>query len=146
LNTGWARRFVERFAKARVVKTSSINGFLLMYFIASLKPTRRRSLRYASEEKFLSEWLNTILSVAATDTALATEIATTRTLVKGYSDTHERGLRNYNTLMQMLPRIVETPDPAAALAGLRKAALADDTGAALNLAIKDIRPLPQAAE
>ena len=49
-------------------------------------------------------------------------------------------------LMQMLPRIMETPDPAATLAALRKAALADDTGAALNLAIKDLRPLPQAAE
>jgi hypothetical protein len=29
---------------------------------------------------------------------------------------------------------------------LRKAALADDTGAALNGAIKEMRPLPQAAE
>jgi len=43
-------------------------------------------------------------------------------------------------------RIMETPDTAAALAALRKAALADDTGAALNVAVRDIRPLPQAAE
>jgi hypothetical protein len=41
---------------------------------------------------------------------------------------------------------MEMPDPAATLAGLRKAALADDTDAALNLAIRDLRPLPQAAE
>jgi hypothetical protein len=41
---------------------------------------------------------------------------------------------------------METPDPAAALTALRKAALADDTGVALNVAIRDIRPLPQAAE
>ena len=66
--------------------------------------------------------------------------------MKGYSDTHERGRENYDMLMQMLPRIMETPDPAAMLASLRKAALADDTGAALSLAIKDMRPLPQAAE
>ncbi len=66
--------------------------------------------------------------------------------MKGYSDTHERGRRNYDTLMQMLPQIMETPDPAATLARLRKAALADDTGAALTAAIKDVRPLPQAAE
>ena len=124
----------------RVVKTSSIRGFLLLYFIASLKPTRRRSLRFANEQAFLREWLRTIETVAATNYALATEIATTRTLVKGYSDTHERGRRNYDTLMRMLPLIMETPDPAAALAALRKAALADDTGAALNVAIKDIAP------
>jgi indolepyruvate ferredoxin oxidoreductase beta subunit len=147
LNTGSARRFVERFTKSgRVVKTSTIRGFLLMYFIASLKPTRRRSLRFANEQKFLTEWLRTIQSVAASNVALATEIAMTRTLVKGYSDTHERGRRNYDVLMQMLPRIQDTPDPAATLRALRKAALADDTGAALSVAIRDIRPLPQAAE
>jgi indolepyruvate ferredoxin oxidoreductase beta subunit len=67
-------------------------------------------------------------------------------LVKGYSDTHERGRRRYDMLMQMLPRIMETPDPVATLAVLRKAALADDTDAALTLAIKDLRPLSQAAE
>jgi indolepyruvate ferredoxin oxidoreductase beta subunit len=69
-----------------------------------------------------------------------------RTLVKGYSDTHERGRARYDTLMQMLPQIMETPDAAATLARLRKAALADDTGTALSAAIKDLRPLPQAAE
>jgi len=146
LNTGWARSFVQRFTKSRVVKTSSIGGFLMLYFIASLKPTRRRSLRYDNEQAFLREWLQTIQNVAPTNYALATEIATTRTLVKGYSDTHERGRQRYDTLMQMLPRIMETPDPAASLAALRKAALADATGAALNVAIRDIRPLPQAAE
>jgi indolepyruvate ferredoxin oxidoreductase beta subunit len=111
-----------------------------------LKPTRRRSLRFANEQAFLREWLQTVQTVAVTNYAPATEIATTRTLVKGYSDTHERGRQRYDTLMQMLPRITETPDPAAALAALRKAALADDTGAALNIAISNIRPLPQAAE
>jgi indolepyruvate ferredoxin oxidoreductase beta subunit len=147
LNSGWPRRLVERHTKAgRVVKTSTIHGFLLMYVIAALKPTRRRSLRFANEQKFLMEWLRTIQSVAASNVALATEIAMTRTLVKGYSDTHERGRRNYDMLMQMLPRIQDTPDPAATLRALRKAALADDTGAALNVAIRDVRPLPQAAE
>jgi indolepyruvate ferredoxin oxidoreductase, beta subunit len=147
LNTGWARRFVERFTtKGRVVKTSTIRGFLMLYFVASLKGMRRRSLRFQHEQKFLSDWLATILRTAASDTALATEIAMTRTLVKGYSDTHERGRARYETLMQMLPRIQETSDPAATLAKLRKAALADDTGAALDAALKELRPLAQAAE
>ena len=94
----------------------------------------------------MDEWLRTIETVAATNTALATEIATTRTLVKGYSDTHERGKARYETLMQMLPQIMETADPAATLARLRKAALTDDTGAALTAAIKELRPISQAAE
>jgi indolepyruvate ferredoxin oxidoreductase beta subunit len=147
LNSGWARPLLERFTRSgRVVKTSTIGGFLLLYFIASLKPARRKSLRFAVEQKFLQEWLHTILIVASTNRALATEIATTRTLVKGYSDTHERGRRHFDMLMQLLPQIMETAEPAATLARLRKAALADDTGAALSAAIKDIRPLSQAAE
>jgi indolepyruvate ferredoxin oxidoreductase beta subunit len=147
LSTPWARRLVERFTtKGRVVKTSSIRGFLQLYLVAALKPTRRRSLRFSVEQKFLGEWLRTIETVAATNYALATEIATTRTLVKGYSDTHERGRGRYETLMQMLPQILETANPAATLARLRKAALSDDTGAALTSAIKELRPLSQAAE
>ena len=54
--------------------------------------------------------------------------------------------QDYDMLMRMLPQIMETANAAATLAGLRKAALADDTGAALNIAIKDLRPLSQAAE
>jgi indolepyruvate ferredoxin oxidoreductase, beta subunit len=147
LNTGWARRFVERFTtKGRVVKTSTVRGFLMLYFVASLKGMRRRSLRFQNEHKFLNDWLATILRTAATDYALAVEIAMTRTLVKGYSDTHERGRARYETIVQMLPQIAAGPAPAATLAKLRKAALADDTGAALDGAIKELRPLAQAAE
>jgi indolepyruvate ferredoxin oxidoreductase beta subunit len=147
LRSGWPRRLVERFTKkGKVLKTSSIRGFLQLYFVASLKPTRRRSLRFAAEHAFLTDWLKKILDTAPANYALATEIALTRTLVKGYSDTHERGRERYDTIMQMLPRIMEMPDAAATLAKLRKAALADDTGAALNTAIKDMRPLAQAAE
>jgi indolepyruvate ferredoxin oxidoreductase, beta subunit len=147
LAAGWARRFLERFTrKGMVLKTSTIRGFLMLYLVASLKGTRRRSLRFANEQAFLQAWLRTIQSIAATHYALAAEIATTRTLVKGYSDTHERGRARYDLLMQMLPQIMETADPAATLARLRKAALADDTGVALSVAIKDVRPLPQAAE
>jgi indolepyruvate ferredoxin oxidoreductase beta subunit len=142
-----ARRFVERFTRSgRVLKTSSIRGFLMLYFVAALKPTRRRTLRFAAEQTFLRDWLHTILIVASTNYRLAVEIALARTLVKGYSDTHERGRQRYDLLIQMLPQIMDTFDPATTMAQLRKAALADDTGAALSAAIKEMRPLSQAAE
>jgi len=147
LSSGLPRRLMERFTKkGMVLKTTTVRGFLMLYVLAALKPTRRRSLRFQAEQAFLDGWLRKILDIAPGNYALATEIALTRTLVKGYSDTHERGRERYDTLMQMLPRLMELPDPAAALAKLRKAALADDTGAALGVAIKEIRPLQQAAE
>ena len=147
LDTPWARRLAERFTKSgRVLKTSTIPGFLMLYAVAALKPTRRRSLRFKAEQSFLENWLREVLNVASRDYQLAVEIALTRTLVKGYSDTHERGRARYDLLMQLLPKIMETPDAAKTLAGLRKTALADDTGAALSHAIRQIRPLSQAAE
>ena len=143
----WARRLVERFTrKGMVLKTSTVRGFLKLYFLASLKPSRPRSLRFQAEQAFLKDWLATILAMAPRHYALAVEIALTRTLVKGYSDTHERGRQRYEALMQMLPQIAHLPDAAATLAKLRKAALADDTGAALTEAIKQTQPLQQAAE
>jgi indolepyruvate ferredoxin oxidoreductase, beta subunit len=147
LASGWPRRLLERFTKKGVVlRTSTIRGFLMLYFVAALKSTRRRSLRFQTEQAFLEDWLRKLLSVAPGNCALAVEIALTRTLVKGYSDTHERGKQRYDLLMQILPQIMEMPDAAAALAKLRNAALADDTGASLNGVIKEMRPLPQAAE
>ncbi len=147
LASGWPRRLVERFAaKGMVLKTSTIRGFLMLYMVAALKPTRRRSLRFANEQTFLKDWLSRIVAIASANYPLAVEIALTRTLVKGYSDTHERGRARYDTLMQMLPQIAMAPDPAAAMAKLRKAALADDTGEALTAALRALQPLQQAAE
>ena len=52
-------------------------------------------------------------------------------LVKGYSDTHERGLRNYDTLMAAFQRAGTRMAPAT-LRELRDAALADEYGKQLK--------------
>lgn len=136
LNTGWVRRVVDRLTrKGRVVKTSSLRGFLLLYLVASFKPLRPRSLRYGVEQRRLEDWLATVLRFAATSYDLAVEVAAARNLVKGYGDTHERGRARFETLMGLLPALAQRPDGAALLAALHKAANADDTGAALNAAI-----------
>jgi indolepyruvate ferredoxin oxidoreductase beta subunit len=147
LDTPWARRTAERLtASGRVLKTSSIRGFLTLYAVAALKPMRRRSLRFRAEQAFLDDWLRIVHETAARDYALAAEVAECRNLVKGYGDTHERGRARFDTLIRILPHLAGRSDGAANLARLRKAANADDTGAALTAAIKELRTLPQAAE
>jgi len=147
LRTPWARRFVERFTRrGRVLKTSTIRGFLLLYVVASMKPWRRGSLRYKAEQTLLERWLDTVRRTAERSYALAVEVAECRNLVKGYGDTHERGRGRFDTLMQMLPQIAASDDPAGTLATLRKAALADESGAAFSAAIKQMPAPPQAAE
>ena len=139
LRTTWFRRLVDAMTtKGRTVKTSSLRGFLLLYLVASFKPLRKRSLRYEAENCALEGWLATIMGYAVTNYDLAIEIAAARNLVKGYGDTHERGRARFDTLMGLLPTLAQRHDGAAVLARLRKAANADDTGVALDAAIKSI--------
>jgi indolepyruvate ferredoxin oxidoreductase beta subunit len=140
LNTSWVRSLMDRMTrKGRVVKTSALRGFLLLYIVASLKPLRPHSLRYGVEQEYLEDWLGIVQRTAATHYDLAVEVAATRNLVKGYGDTHERGRARFETLMAMLPTFSQRSDGAAQLAALRKAANADDTGVALDAAIEKMK-------
>jgi len=145
LRTGWVRGLIDRMTrKGRVVKTSSLRGFLLLYMVAAFKPLRARSLRYGVEQQHLVEWLSVVQGLAATNYDLAVEVAAARNLVKGYGDTHERGRARFTTLMGLLPALSQRPDGPAQLASLRKAANADDSGAALTAAIEKMKD-PQPA-
>jgi indolepyruvate ferredoxin oxidoreductase beta subunit len=147
LSTPWARGLVERFTKSgKIVTTTSVHGFLLLYLVAALKPLRPRSLRFAAEQAAIDQWLAVVRDTAATDPALAAEVAEARNLVRGYGDTHERGRARFETLVGALPQLAGLPDAAAQCAALRKAAQADESGAELARAIGGLPKLSQAAE
>ena len=140
LSTGWARALVSRFAsKGRIVQTTSLRGYLLLYFLASLRGMRRATLRFAQESSRIQAWLTQIRDMAPADYDLAVEVAACQGLVKGYSDTHARGLRNFQALMAALPAVRRMPDASARLRGLREAALADESGTRLESALREIR-------
>ncbi|MCC6777759.1 MAG: indolepyruvate oxidoreductase subunit beta family protein [Hyphomicrobiales bacterium] len=136
LRTSWARRVVDRLTRrGRIVKTSSVGGFLLLYALSSLKPLRRRSLRFADEQVAIERWLDLVADTATRDPALALEVARMRGLVRGYGDTHARGRAKYEKLAAVLPSLHGRSDAAATLSSLIKAALADEEGRALTAAI-----------
>lgn len=133
LATGWARRLIGRFTRqGRVVRTSTLPGFLLLYFVASLRLIRRRSLRFAVEHARITEWLGLIGRLASSHPALALEVARAQRLIKGYGDTHARGWRNYQRIVAALPALEAAADGAGRLQELTQAALADDRGEALE--------------
>ncbi len=126
------RRLVERLTRqGRVVETSSLHGFLLLRCVASARRWRRSTLRFQQENGLIDEWLLHINDAAAINPALAVEIAECQRLVKGYSDTHERGLRNYRTVMAAARRAGSRLAPAT-LRELCDAALADEEGRQLG--------------
>ncbi|AYQ27859.1 indolepyruvate oxidoreductase subunit beta family protein [Polaromonas sp. SP1] len=133
LATPWARASVEPFTrKGRVVQTSSIRGYLLLYAIAAMRPLRPKSLRFEIEHQRINHWLGSIVRLAPTQAALALEVARAQRLVKGYGDTHARGWGNFEKIMAKLPQLQAMPQGSAQLKALVAAALADDSGQALD--------------
>ena len=117
------------------MKTSSIRGFMLLYMVSSMKPLRSRTLRWADEQARQTDWLAKVVDFARDDYALAVEVAHLIGLVKGYGDTHERGREKYHALMALIPKLRERGNAAAELAGLRKAAMMDESGGAFKTAV-----------
>ncbi len=136
-------RLVGRFTReGRIVRTSSLGGFLTLYLLARWRRGRRSTLRYQLETGRIETWLARIQRLAAIDPALALEAARCQRLVKGYSDTHARGLKNYETLMAVVDRHAATLAPAT-LRSLRDAALADERGVKLDESLRRHALIPQ---
>ena len=73
---------------------------------------------------------------------VALELAECQRLVKGYSDTHERGLKNYGAVTDAVRRFAERPDLAAIVKRLRTAALADEEGKQLQASLNELEQRP----
>ena len=128
---GWRRRLNVGLH----VRTSSVTGFLLLWTLARLRWLRRGMYRYREEQERIEAWLDGVGEAHAASPALGIEAAKCANLVKGYGETHERGVRNFERAMGRLAECAATSDPAASLRILREAALADPDGGELDAAI-----------
>lgn len=122
------------FAHGRHVETTGLRWFIALRLAAGLRRFRRFSLRYAEEQARIEAWLDAIRSAAPHDIAFATELARNQRLIKGYGDTFDRGLANFDKVMAATAHS-SGDDAAARVRQLREAALADDSGCALDQAI-----------
>lgn len=139
LRTKWAGSMINGYTgNGRIVQTTSVRGFLTLYLISGRRERRRGSLRFHIEQAEISKWLALLADVAHQDYKLAVEIAQCPRLIKGYGDTHRRGMSNYRTLIQAVPSLRGRGDAAAVLKHLREAALADESGAKLAEALKAV--------
>ena len=123
------------FGKGRRLPTTKLRGFVPLYIIASLKFLRRSSYKYQQETARIENWLDLIREAAGYDQAFATEIAALQRLIKGYGDTHARGLANFSAITAVLDVLRRQDNPAQATRGLHDAALADENGVALRAAL-----------
>jgi indolepyruvate ferredoxin oxidoreductase beta subunit len=138
---GLRRRLEPFFARGRHVETTGLRWFLTLRGLAAMRPMRRKSLRYAVEQARIERWLALAERAAATDIAAGAEILACQALVKGYSDTFERGIANLEAVLETAERhLFGRPDAAMQIAALREAALKDEEGKALGCAIAEVAP------
>ena len=123
------------------MRSGTIHWFLMLYTLAALKPMRRRTLRHGREMEHLDRWLALAAEHVAENYDLAVEIIAARRLVKGYSDTHARGLSKFDRVIGAVPFLAQRADGADWLRRLREAALLDENGIALDGALKTVATL-----
>ena len=124
--------------RGRRVRTTTLRWFLPLYVMAGMKRFRRGTLRHANEVAHRDAWLARVREWAPRDYDLAVELVKARRLVKGYSDTHARGLSKFDRVMAAAQKLEGRPDAAEWVKRLREAALKDENGIALDGALKTV--------
>lgn len=118
------------------VQTTAIGGYLRFWLLAKLRVLRPYMHRYAQEQSAIKYWLHQIADAARFSPALAFEIADCARLIKGYGDTHKRGVANYRLINEKIirPALQQQMPPQRAIdaiASARTAALVDPEGESL---------------
>lgn len=128
----------RRFSKGRFVRSDTVFGYVLLWAMTAPRPWRRGLLRHRIEVAHRNSWFDGALLVRETDYALGVEILECRRLIKGYSDTHDRGLSKFDRVLSGLTLLEGREDAADWLRRLREAALLDEKGEALDGALRTI--------
>ena len=127
--------------RGRRLRADTLAGYLTLAFVAGLAKRRRGSLRHAREVAYREAWLRTATQALASRYELGVETLGCRRLIKGYSDTHARGQSKFDRVLGALPSLAERDDGAAWLDRLKRAALADEKGDALDGVLRTIATL-----
>ena len=124
LHSGLAARLLSGlFSSGRFVETSSIRGFMTLSLVASLRPLRRFTLRYSEEQARIGQWLDMARLAAVSAPDAAVEIVRCQRLIKGYGDTYDRGIANFDALLMAYKEMKDDPRAAGRLRVMREGML-----------------------
>ena len=143
---GW----LGRFHLGMEINSTSVSGYLRFLVLSKLRAVRPYGHRYAQEQAQIESWLGQIVGAAKRSSALALEVAECARLIKGYGDTHARGLSNYARIEDVLirPAIaggLPLDRAVDAIASARTAALVDPDGESLAKCLVDSGAIAEAA-
>ncbi len=99
---GDKRGKLEHFGFDMTVKTTSVVGFLKLWFLAKLKWWRPNSHRWQVEHANIESWLDMVSIASSINVDFAIELADLARLIKGYGSTHRRGTQNYKRIIDVI--------------------------------------------
>lgn len=137
--SGWMKLITRIFSKRLLVRTDTLKGFLLLYFLGGLRNFRRRSFRYSFEQTHINKWLSSALAYIPNDYELAVGVIRARRLIKGYADTHARGSSKYDRVLAGINLLSGRRDAFHWLQRLEESAMKDEHANNLNETLKKIR-------
>jgi indolepyruvate ferredoxin oxidoreductase beta subunit len=151
LPAGWGRRLaanrkrmamIDRWVnRGRRVETATLRGFLQLYLVSGLRRFRRKLLRHENETRHMEAWLALATRTLPRNYDVSCAVLAARRLVKGYSDTHARGLSKFDRVLSAVPLLEAREDGGQWMDRLITAALKDEAGEALDGVLKTIREL-----
>jgi indolepyruvate ferredoxin oxidoreductase beta subunit len=92
---------------AQHVRTTTVTGYLRVWFLTFLRPLRPISYRAHEEHARMERWLAAVARCAAWDLPLAREVARAAQLVKGYGDVRRRMAGHFDRLLAGVMRVAE---------------------------------------
>lgn len=115
------------------IRSTSLWGYLMLRFMARMRPMRRNSLRFKQEHAAMQAWWSAMQNVTSKSAQMGLALAGLPQVLKGYGDTQKRGRENYERIWNehLTPVLTSHQDLDLAAVALNKAitaALADPEG------------------
>ncbi len=122
----------RRVAGGLLLRSSSLPGFITVWVLARLGRWRRATSRHAREIAQIDDWLARIDRLGSINPSLGTAVARSARLIKGYGDTHARGMALQQRILTLAEQMAQRPDAGPRVEALIEAALADADGRELD--------------
>lgn len=122
------------------IRSTSLWGYLVLRFMANMRPMRRSSLRFKQEHTAMDAWWSALQALTPKSASMGLALAGLPQVLKGYGETQKRGHENYERIWnECVAPVLDAPlqleQAADILNQAVKAALADPEGH-LNRAAK----------
>lgn len=125
--------------RGRRYRSGRLPAFVALYALGGLRRFRRALWRDKVETEHREAWLATAAERLDQDYQLAVETLNARRLIKGYSDTHTRGLGKFDMVMEGMALVAGRQDAGDWARRLLTSALSEPGTAAVQGTLNTIR-------